>query len=265
MRYWTVCIFVFTAMMAGCDDNVVPRVSQPSIDGLTLADLQPAVIEKPAPVMLFMVTTFLVDAERAASVRSCYESLPQGGIRFLDKKAFEANGFFASIGTGMQVGDVDRCLSQMGAEQYGRANFVLDAGTEMPFSEAFINEERTISYVAAGGGSESVLLHYGTLGWMLTVRPDTTSPGRVHVRVQPVFTPRGLLNWPGAERYAKKMEHRIEAGRFDVSLREADFVVLGVGCDSIEEMTPLEQLLFLHSGRKDKMRLYVIMCVKAEG
>lgn len=265
MRYLTVSIFVFTAMMAGCDDNVVPRVRQASIDGLTLADLQPTVIEKPAPVMLFMVTTFLMDAERAASVRSCYEDLPQGAIRFLDKKAFEANGFFVSMGTGMQTGAVGRCLSQMGAEQFGQANLILDAGTEMPFSEVFIDAERTLSYAADGGGSETVTLQYGNLGWTLTARPDPTTPGRVHTRIQPVFTPRGLLNWPGAERYARKMEHRIEAGRFDVSLRDADFVVLGVIRDSFEEMTTLEQILFMQPGRKDKMLLYVIMCVKVEG
>jgi hypothetical protein len=215
--------------------------------------------------MLFMVTTFLVDEERAASIRSCYESLPQGAIRFLDKKAFETNGFFASQGTGMQAGTVARCLSQMGAEESGRASLILGPGLEMPFSEVFLDEERPLSYTADGGGSETVTLQYGTLGWTLTARPDATIPGRVHARIQPVFTPRGLLNWPGAEHYAQKMEHRFGAGRFDVSLREADFVVLGVARDSFEEMTTFERLLFLHPGRHDKTRLYVVYCVKAEG
>ena len=256
---------VFTALTAGCGDNDAYRVHPPSIEGLTLADLQPTVTEKPAPVMFFMVTTFLVDAARAESVRSCYESLPQGAIRFLDRNAFEANGFFASLGTGMQAGAVGDCLARMGAERFGQASLVLEAGAEMPFSEAFINEERTISYVAAGGGFERVSLHYGTLGWSLTARPDPTSPGRIHARILPVFTPRGLLSWPGAERYARIMEHRVDAGRFDISMREADFVVLGVDRSSFEEMTTLERLLFLHPGTKDKIRLYVVFCVKAEG
>jgi hypothetical protein len=70
------------------------------------------------------------------------------------------------------------------------------------------------------------------------------------------------MNWPGVERIAQKLSHRFDAVRFDVSLREADFVILGVNRDSIDELTFAERLLFLHPGKNGKVRLYAIMCVK---
>lgn len=264
MKLWILFILIPAVLLIGCVESPAPA-RQPSTEGVTLADLRSEVAEKPAPVMLFMVTTYLVDEAYAEAVQGCYDILPQDAIRFLDKKAFEANGFFASQGTGMQAGVVGDCLVRMGARQQGQTTLMLDAGAEVPFSETIIAQEQTIPYTSAGGGSETVSLQNGTLGWLLTARPDPEFPRRIHARIQPVFTPQGVLNWPGSEQYARKMAYRFDEGRFDVSFREADFVVLGSKRDSVEAMTTFERLLFLQPGGKPKMRLYVIICVKAEG
>jgi hypothetical protein len=42
-------------------------------------------------------------------------------------------------------------------------------------------------------------------------------------------------------------------------------VILGDKHDPAKELTVFEKLLFLQPGKKTKMRLYVISCVKAEG
>jgi hypothetical protein len=249
---------------AGCVQEA-SRVPQPSTEGVKLEELKPKLVENPSRVIFFGAINYLVDPARAASVRDCYESLPGGTIRFFDTQAFEENGFFAVRGTGMQFSDLDACLSLFGAERLGQTSLVLDADAEMPFSETFIDREQIITYATAGGGSATMLLQNGTLGWWLTARSNPALPRQVHARILPIFMPHGLMNWPGAEHYAQKMVHRFTESRFDVSLREGDFVVLGVKCNSIEGLTPFQRLLFLRSGDKPKIRLYVIYCVKAKG
>jgi hypothetical protein len=263
MKFGFLYTLVLVVVLAGCNSSTTPD-RQPSIDGITLADLRPAFTESMPPVMLFMITTYLVDESHLQSVRGCYDSLPQDSIRFLDKTAFEANGFFASYGSGMAIGPVGDCLIRMGAEQYNQMSLILDAGLESPFSETVVEEE-TITYVVSESNTLTQSLSNGVIGWELTARPDPTVPGRVRARIVPVFSPRGIMNWPGVERIAQKLSHRFDAVRFDVSLREADFVILGVNRDSIDELTSLERLLFLHPGKNGKVRLYAIMCVKAYG
>lgn len=258
-----IIIIALAAMLAGCGGEVEP-ILQPSVEGITMADLQSTVTESPAPVLLFMVTTYLVQESHLEAVRSCYEILPQDPIRFRDKEAFEANGLFASLGSGMMMGPVGSCLVRMGAEQLGNASLILNPGAEMPFTASSI-DERMVSYIVEESREKTVPLYNGTLSWTLTARPDPASPRRARIRVEPVFTPRGIMNWPGAESFAQKMSYRFETAGFDVLLREADFVILSVNRDALEEMTTLEKLLFLHSGRQDKVRLYAIVFIKAEG
>ena len=264
MRVEITLSLALAVLMTGCAENKA-RHPQPSIEGLTLADLRSETAEKPAPVIFFLITTFLVDQTQANEVLKCYEKLPRGSIQFLDREAFDANGFFASRGTGMQVGPLGDCLIQAGATRLGQTNLIIEAGAEVPFSETLITQEQTIKYISPGGDPAVISLQNGILGWMLTARSDPAAPMNVHTQIQPVFTPQGLRNWPGAERYIQKMSHRFDSGRLDVSLREADFVVLGVKEAADRDLTTLEQLLFLQPGIRPKLRLYIIMCVKAEG
>jgi len=263
MRLLFFFILIPVVWMTGCD-TPAPESLGPSVEGVTLADLRPDVMEKPMPVMLFLVTTYLVDAAYAEEMQSCY-IVAGGAIRFWDKKAFEENGFLAARGTGMQAGLVNACLVRLGAQRLGQTTLMLDAGTEVPFSETGVGQEQTVSYRTAGGGTAAVSLQNGRLGWHLTAQPNRDLSGQVSVQVVPVFVPQGIRNWPGAEEYVQKMAHRFNECRFDVSLREADFVLLSLKHDPEEELTAFQRLLFGQPGGKPQMRLYVISCVKAEG
>ena len=257
-------ILVMAIGLSGCGDSANIADRQPSIEGITLADLAVPAAETRTPVLLFMVTTYLVDASYLEAVRSCYEGLPQDLIRFSDKHAFESHGFWASQGTGMDMGPVGDCLVLMGAELYGHSTLILDTGLESPFSATAIEHE-TLAILSSDGVAQSVVLRNGSLGWMLTAGVQPGTARRATVRVEPVFTPHGLMNWPVAEHLAQRMATRIDTGRFDVSMREADFVILAVHRDSLDELTPLEQHLFVHPGREKKVKVFAIVCVKLEG
>lgn len=256
-------ILAWTVLIAGCGSSEETSFRQPSIEGLTLADLQSTVAESPPPVLMFMVAAYLVDAEQLEAVRGCFDSLPQSPIRFRDKKAFEANGLLASHGTGMAMGPVSDCLVRMGAKQDGHISLVLNAGMESPFSSIYVDGE-TVTYLSAEGDRRTVSLHNGVLGWTLTAQPDATVPRRVQVTIEPVFSPQGIMNWPGAERLTQKLGYRFEDLGFEVLLREADFVMLSVNRDSVDEMTTLERLLFMSPARPDKVRLYAIICAQVQ-
>ena len=250
--------------MAGCGVEQA-NVPGPSLEGITVADLSPTVTpdsDRP-PVLLFMVTTYLVDESYLDAVKNCYNSLPHEIIKFANKAAFEANGFSAFYGTGMAMGPVSDCLVRMGADRYGQASLILEAGSEQMFSTAFIENDK-VEYISAEGDAKEVSLHNGTLGWAMTAQPDPSAPRRVLTHVEPIFLPHGLRHWPGAEKLAQKMSHRFGAAGFDVSLREADFVLLSVDRDSFAELTPLERLLFIHPGRRNKLRIFAVLCVKVQ-
>lgn len=263
MRLWIISILTLLLPIVGCTEKQTSP-KQPSIEGLTLEQLRADTDNELIPAFLFVITTFLVDQSQADDISVCYEKLLQRSIRFLDQRAFQANGFNASLGTGIQAGPLFECLTRMGAIRLGQTTLVVEPGAEIPFTQAPINQEQIVKYSAAGGELTSVSLQNGDIGWMLTARPDPESPLHIHTRIQPVFTPRGLLNWPGAQRYIQKMSHRFEEGRLDVSLRDGDFIILAVKDAANRDLAPLEQFLFLQSGAKSKLRLYVIMCVKAE-
>jgi hypothetical protein len=249
--------------VTGCVQEA-PRVPLPSTEGVKLEALNPKLEENPSRVIFFEAINYLVDPAHSSSIRDCYHSLPEGGVRFFDKQAFEENGFFAVRGTGMQFNDLNTCLLLFGAERVGQTTLVLESDAEMPLSEKYIDREQIITYATADGSSSTMLLQNGTLGWWLTARSNPAYAGQVHARIFPIFMPHGLINWPGVEHYSQKMVRRFTESRFDVSFREGDFVVLGVNSDSIEKMTPFQRLLFLGSGDKPKkIRLYIIYCVKA--
>jgi hypothetical protein len=263
MRFWACFILVGAVLAAGCAEPVAQRDSA-SVEGVTLGELMPPERTRRASVMHFWVQMYVMDTDHAAAVRECYTPLSEGGIRFLDYQAFVDNGFFAAMGIGSQAGPLADCLRRMGARQYGQANLVTDAGEETPFWQVYI-DKATVSYTAVDEGQTEITLLDGDLSWSLTARLDPTLPDRIRVRIRPVFLPRGLKYWPGAERLTQQMTSRFSEGRLDVSLRPAEFVVLATQHDTLDELTPLERLLFTHhEGREARLRLFVIMFIKAE-
>jgi hypothetical protein len=257
-------ILAVTIVMAGCVEHEAAAPRRPlAIDGLTLADLQPTVAETQPPVLMFMVIGYLADEPHAEAVRGCFDSLPQSPIRFRDKTAFEANGLWAAHGTGMAMGPVGDCLLRMGAEQYGQTALMLNPGMNSAFSKVFIDEQ-AVAYVSAEGDKRTVSLRNGVLGWVLTAQREATAAGRVRVTIKPVFSPQGIMNWPGAERLAQQLGHRFEDLGFEVLLGEADFVMLSVNRDAFDEMSELERLLFMHPGKRDKVFIYAIICAQVQ-
>ncbi|GEM_PF-1092625 len=257
-------ILALTILMAGCTEHEAAAPRRPlSIDGVTLADLQPTVTEPPPPVLMFMVVGYLADEQQLEAVRGCFESLPQGPIRFRDKSAFEANGLLAAHGTGMEIGPVGDCLLRMGAQQNGQTALILNPGMDSPFSSVFI-EEHAVVYLTAEGDKRTVSLRNGLLSWVLTTQPEATAAGRVRVTIEPVFSPQGILHWPSFERIAQQLGHRFEDLGFEATLREADFVMLSVNRNSFDEMSELERLLFTVPDRDGKVVIYAIICAQVQ-
>ncbi len=264
MKLWTIYISI-GLLLAGClEQQQQAHPSAASIDGLTLADVMPKTRENSIPVISFLVTSYEVDLQQAQAVRDCQAALSEQPIRFRDKEAFSINGFYAVVGSGMQISSVNACLERAASRRFSQANLVLNPGFEQTFGQVVIADRAVVDYRGTEGQVLSDSLVEGTLSWALTPEVGPGFPGRIQVTVEPIFIPWAAQRWSAWGQVTEKMTRRFESGKFEMTLGPADFVIIAPRHTDIEQFTAFERLLFLPPGRSDTIRFYALVCLGAE-
>ena len=262
MNHWILYIAILM-LLAGCGGDQVRRPSA-AVSGVTIAEILPTVTETPMPVLSFMMTTFLVDAEHFESVQACFYDLSQDTVRFRDKEAFASNGFFAAMGVGMLLGPMDGCLGRRGIQRIGQASLMMNPGFDLSFGDVHIHETQSVDYYTVEGEKNTTSFRSGTLSWTLLAEPDPDYPRRIRATIEPVYTPWAAQSWAGSDVLARHMVRHFETGRFDVPLRVSDFIVLGPRHSSLDKFTAFERLFFGSPGESNTIRFYVILCLGTE-
>jgi len=130
----------------------------------------------------------------------------------------------------------------------------MDKADEL-FSTSTFFVERYVFFTDYGDQTSGTLFLPGQIGWLitpgLTVRRDV-----VEVKMMPVYMSLGGGNIRLAAGQ-KEYDTVFERGQFELIMREGDFVVLAP--TRLTTQTTLDKMLFEADGKKDTMRLYVVI------
>jgi hypothetical protein len=222
---------------------------------LTVQDLKPSNTYQFQPQIVFEIITFELPAGRVKDIAPALASFGQSEVRFRDKTFFSTNGLSFFRGSS---GEGDKLTSQLRfleAQRAMRTNLMtMDKADEL-FSTATFSVERYVFSTDYGDQSSGKTFLPGQIGWLitpgLTVRRDV-----VEVKMMPVY----MSLEGGNIRLAtgqKEYDPIFERGRFELMMREGDFVILAP--TRLTTQTTLDKMLFEAEGKKDTMRLYVVI------
>lgn len=263
-HFLRVCFLVCGVFIAcGCQE---PRANRSggdaSIEGLTLADLQPHQSQQANSEfrLSISVLTYQLDVDSLDQLSRVYRVLSKRGIDYENKSAFNANGFSVGLGMHQKGGEVARALTEIGAAQTGHARVTIPTEThEAIFSVPVPPQSMTfpMSHRTRGG----VTLGAGQLGWIFSAQKDPTAPGILAVQVEPAFWEQGLADLRLLSGEVPLQFKTFDVGRFYIKLQPGQFFVLGPAGAILRQQT-LSQKLFTGSER-DRGQVFVVILQKA--
>jgi hypothetical protein len=222
---------------------------------LTVEDLKPSTAYQFQPQIVFEIVTFELPAGRVKDIAPALSFFGQSEVRFRDKTYFSTNGLSLFRGSSKEGDKLTSQLRFLEAQRAMRTSLMtLDKADEL-FSTATFTVERYVFSTDYGDQASGKTFLPGQIGWLvtpaLTVRRDT-----VEVKMMPVYMSLG----GGDIRLAagqKEYDPVFERGQFELLMREGDFVILAP--TRLTTQTTLDKMLFGADGKKDAMRLYVVI------
>ena len=240
----------------GCGKRSVRRAAVlPPQKRLTVQDLKPSNTYQFQPRIIFEIVTFELPAGRVKDIAPALASFGQSEVRFRDKTYFSTNGLSLFRGSSEAGDKLTSQLRFLEAERTMRTNLItMDKADEL-FSTATFSGERYVFSTEYGDQTSSKMFLPGQIGWLitptLTVRRDV-----IGAAMMPVYMSLGGGNIRLAAGQ-KEYDPVFERGRFELMMREGDFVVLAP--TRLTTQTTLDKMLFEADGKKDTMRLYVVI------
>lgn len=222
---------------------------------LTVQDLKPSNTYQFQPRIIFEIITFELPAGRVKDITPALASFGQADVQFRDKTYFSTNGLSLFRGSSEAGDKLTSQLRFLEAQRAMRTNLMtMDKADEL-FSTAAFSVERYVFSTDYGDQASGKTFLPGQIGWLitpgLTVRRDV-----IEVKMMPVYMSLG-----GADiRLAagqKEYDPVFERGRVELMMREGDFLVLAP--TRLTTQTTLDKMLFDTDGKKDAMRLYVVI------
>jgi hypothetical protein len=222
---------------------------------LTVQDLKPSNAYQFQSQIGFEIVTFELPAGRVKDIASALSSFGQLEVRFRDKTYFSTNGLSLFRGSSEDGAKLTSQLRFLEAQRGMRTNLMTMNKADELFPTGTFTVERYVFSTDYGDQASGKAFLPGQIGWLitpgLTVRKDT-----VEVKMMPVY----MSLEGGKIRLAmgqKEYDPIFERGCFELMMREGDFVVLAP--TRLTTQTTLDKMLFEADGKKDAMRLYVII------
>jgi hypothetical protein len=256
MRKIILWLCLFLSFSVGCGKRSVRSAAVPPPQKkLTVQDLKPGNTYQFQSQIVFEIVTFELPAGRVKDITPALASFGQSEVRFRDKTFFSTNGLSLFRG-GSEEGDkLTSQLRFLEAKRTMRTNLMTMDKADEFFSTAAFSVERYVFSTDYGDQTSSKTFLPGQIGWLitpgLTVRRDA-----IEVKMMPVY----MSLEGGNIRLAtgqKEYDPVFERGRFELMMREGDFVILAP--TRLTAQTTLDKMLFDTDGKKDAMRLYVII------
>jgi len=222
---------------------------------LTVQDLKPSNSYQFQTRIIFEIVTFEVPAGRVKDIAPALASFGQAEVRFRDKTYFSTNGLSLFRGSSEAGDKLTSQLRFLEAQRTMRSDLMtIDKADEL-FSTAAFSVERHIFSTNYEDHTVGKMFLPGQIGWLitptLTIRRDV-----IGAAMMPVYMSLGGSNIRLAAGQ-KEYDTIFERGRVELLMREGDFVVLAP--TRLTTQTTLDKMLFGADGKKDTMRLYVII------
>lgn len=235
-------------IVTGCAEFAADP-SQPSLEGLTLADLRPADLPEAEVKSVITVLAYQVPFEKAKLLPEKLSMLSQEGIEYADKEGFEANALWAAQGDKEQMQEVAAQLVQFEVDALlaavkdktqaqevvarhvqlgefaGRNSYLLFDETPEAFAGFPLDYGQTLSFYRADKTPASRVVSAGSFTWSFRLRKEASS---VRLTVAPAFESYLGKQLKQAGRPAGDMEFTVEEASLQADLQEGDFLVLAV-------------------------------------
>jgi hypothetical protein len=237
------------------------QTSPPQYQKLTLQDLKPADVRPFQPQIFFDLVTFEIPVDKVKDVAPAMTQFDLPNIRFYNKELFWKNGLSAYYGRGEDGDKLSSQLRLLNARHIVRTSLMtMDKADEL-FSTTIFPVERYVFSTVYGDRKVGQAFGPGKIGWTitpsLTVRRDT-----VNVKIVPAYVSAEGANTRIAAVKGELGQKPFGQGRFEVMMQEGDFLVLAPG--RVPTETTLDKMLFGLQSAKDRIRLYVILFIRAE-
>ena len=250
---------LFLSFCVGCGKQSA-QTSPPQGQKLTLRDLRPTNAYQFQPQIVFEIVTFELPTARVKEIKPALAPFIPTDVQFGNEELFSKNGLCLFRGKGENGDKLTSQLRFLEAKRTMRTSLITMDKTGELFSTGTFFVERYVFVTSYGDQTTGQAFLPGQIGWMITAAM-TLRRDVVQVKMAPVYAPlegSSIRLASGRKEYG---EMPFEQGRFELTIREGDFLVLAPG--RVPTETTLDRMLFGSDGKKDKMRLYVIIFVGA--
>jgi hypothetical protein len=188
MRRFTclILISVFSLAFAGCQEDAKKK-PDPSIDGITLADLMPTKREKKTASINLKIFTFHIPIANYPIVSQAFNILSKDQMRFSNYKSFHLNGFEAGLGTIELWKFAGDTLKRAGARRSKTSSLIIHDDMGSDFLTGQIFSQTVASYYALDSTDTETTLPPGFIGWIIKSRVLAERRGMAQLKIQGIF------------------------------------------------------------------------------
>ena len=228
-------IIVFAAGICGCTE---PRAvePEPSTERIKITDLMGSDVEKFPPAIKFKLYTFEMPSSNLPMMESVFDALSKRGIKFINRKAFDRNAFFAGIGGKDMWAAVWNQLKIAKAKKISTSNIIIldKEGYELPVKE--VMDTVSLTYIDSTTQIVERSIRGGVLAWRIKAGAAMQRKGTAIIKLDPLLRQQRasiISKAVGIEDYgltvfkSNSMMMNIEEGQFlilspHISLSKAD-------------------------------------------
>ena len=150
-------VLITAVLIIGCAEPPNDGLTGP-LAGIKLKDLRPADAYETPEEIHFRIFTFELPAKNFGLLEGTFESLWNSPLRFINYKAFSANGFSAGLGRDRMWDTVADKLRKAGAKKTKISALIIFDNTGNDFVAAGLSEEKTVFYT----DTDNATLKYAT-------------------------------------------------------------------------------------------------------
>ncbi|MCI0498635.1 MAG: hypothetical protein L0Y36_02995 [Planctomycetales bacterium] len=260
------CLLSGLWLFTGCevaDPNSMVQEKGAS-NGLKLSDLQDTSPLHPDAEFLIelRVLTYALKTDSADALAAVFAALAQTDVRCANRDAFAANGLAVGTGRGEQSARVAQMLYEIGAVRIGQTKLLIPPDQIEVLSRSYLPNAAPILYSPSRNSTAEMNLSAGSMGWIMSARPDPRLPKKVQLNLVPAYWQQGgedLRLWMGKPAVDYQP---VQAGQVLVRIEEGSFVLLGPA-RTPPDQTTLDKILFFLPARRPQVQFFVIICDKA--
>lgn len=228
---------------------------------MTLKDLKPSGTSQFQSQIVFDMVTFELPADRVKDIAAFLAPFNSQHVRIGNPELFSKNGLSVFHG---RAEEGDKLISQLrflDVKRIMRTSLITMDKAEELFTTSSFPVERYVFSVLYSDQKVGQAFRPGRIGFVITPS-RTVRIDAVEVKIVPAYAPAEGANIRMAVGKNELGQKPFGQGRLELIMQEGDFLVLAP--NRVPTETTLDKMLFGPQGPKGKMRLFVILFIRAD-